>query len=253
MAFILDHSGLDFNHLIYAFLVLLVAGFVRGYSGFGFSALTVTGLSLFLLPKQIIPVVLCLEICASIHMLPKVWHKINWHLIAYLSVGAACATPFGIWILATLPEKPMRITLYLLVLGLSLLLLAGLKIANAEKSSTRFSVGMVSGLFNGIAALGGLPLVLFLIAVGAEAIFLRATTVTYFFIIDIVALGSAYAHHLLNLEVLWRVILFILPVVIGVQLGSRHFFKANPNNFKKLTLVLLIGLSLSGLIKTALS
>jgi uncharacterized membrane protein YfcA len=252
VGFIFEYTGLGLSQLIYASIVLLVAGFVRGYSGFGFSALAVTGLSLFLLPKKIIPVILCLEVCASIHMLPKVWHKINWQLIAYLAVGAACATPFGIWILATLPEKPMRITLFLLVLGLSLVLLAGVKIANAQKGITQFSVGSVSGLFNGIAALGGLPVVLFLIAVGAEAVFLRATTVAYFLIIDTVALGSAYSHQLLNMEVLWRVMLFILPVAFGVQLGSRHFFKANPDSFKKFTLALLIGLSLSGLVKTAL-
>ena len=244
---------MDLFTIGYAFVALLVAGFVRGYCGFGFSAITVTALSLFLLPKEIVPVILCLEILASIHMLPKAWKQTDWKLIGWLMLGAAIATPVGVWVLATLPEKPMRIILCLVVLGLSLLLLRGRRISNPNHALTRISVGFVSGLFNGAAAIGGLPVVLFLIAAAAQAAVLRATMATYFLFSEFLALGSAHFNGLLNMEVFWRLVLFTLPMIIGVQLGSRHFFNANPESFKRFALSLLILLSVSGLIKAALS
>lgn len=253
MDFILSVTDLDLETLAYAFVVLIVAGFVRGYSGFGFSAITVTALSIFLLPKEIVPIILCLEVLASVHMLPKAWRQTDWKLIAWLMLGAAIATPLGVWVLATLPEKPMRITLCLVVLGLSFLLLKGAKISNPNGAGTRVSVGLVSGLFNGAAAIGGLPVVLFLIAAAAEAAALRATMASYFLFTEFLALGSAHLNGLVTLEVFWRLALFTLPMVIGVQLGSRHFFNANPESFKRFALSLLILLAVSGLIKAVLS
>lgn len=252
MDFLVENTGLDLISLAYAFVVLIVAGFVRGYSGFGFSAITVTALSIFLLPIEIVPVVIFLEVLASLHMLPKAWNQTDWKLIFWLMLGATVATPLGVWVLATLPEKPMRITLCLVVLGLSFLLLRGQKISNPEHSGTRFSAGLVSGLFNGAAAIGGLPVVLFLIAAAAEAAILRATMASYFLFTEFLAIGFVYFNDLLNIEMFWRVTLFALPMIIGVQLGSRHFFNANPESFKRFALSMLVLLAGSGLIKALL-
>lgn len=47
-------------------LISIGAGVVRGFSGFGFSALTVAGISLVMSPSTIVPAVLMLEILASL-------------------------------------------------------------------------------------------------------------------------------------------------------------------------------------------
>ena len=47
--------------LIFSFATVVVAGYVRGYGGFGFSMITVAALSLFFAPVQVVPVVLLLE------------------------------------------------------------------------------------------------------------------------------------------------------------------------------------------------
>ncbi|GIT72189.1 MAG: hypothetical protein Ct9H300mP28_20030 [Pseudomonadota bacterium] len=48
--------------LLYAFSAILLAAVIRGYSGFGFSALTVTSLSLILPPAEVVPTAFLLEI-----------------------------------------------------------------------------------------------------------------------------------------------------------------------------------------------
>jgi len=48
---------------------VLVAGYVRGYGGFGFSMITVATLSLFRAPAQVVPVVLLLEVAASLFLM----------------------------------------------------------------------------------------------------------------------------------------------------------------------------------------
>ena len=50
--------------------LVFLAAIVRGYSGFGFSLLAITSLSLIFSPAQVIPAIFMLEIAASLHMLP---------------------------------------------------------------------------------------------------------------------------------------------------------------------------------------
>ena len=54
--------------LAYGMAVVLVAGIVRGFAGFGFSALTVAGMSLFISPAQVVPVAFVLEVLASLSL-----------------------------------------------------------------------------------------------------------------------------------------------------------------------------------------
>ena len=70
--------------LLYAFSAILIAAFIRGYSGFGFSALAVTSLSLILPPAEVVPTAFLLEIVASIFMLPMVWKSIDWQKLKWL-------------------------------------------------------------------------------------------------------------------------------------------------------------------------
>ncbi len=45
--------------------VILVAGVIRGYSGFGFSMVAAISLSLFFSPSEVVPVIFSLEVAAS--------------------------------------------------------------------------------------------------------------------------------------------------------------------------------------------
>ena len=81
---------------LYAVVAIGVAAFIRGYSGFGFSALTVTSLSLILPPAEVVTSAFMLEIAASNYMLPLVWRTVNWKVLRWLLLGVVLGTPFGI-------------------------------------------------------------------------------------------------------------------------------------------------------------
>ena len=49
---------LDLTSLIVLIAAVFVAGMIRGYSGFGFAMVAVTGMSLVLPPIQVVPTVL---------------------------------------------------------------------------------------------------------------------------------------------------------------------------------------------------
>ena len=242
--------GLTAGPLVYSLVVVFLAGIVRGYSGFGFSALCVASLTLVLPPAQVVPVILMLEVAASVGMLPQVWRDIDWRALLWLTLGAFCGAPFGVLFLAEVPADVARVVISILVLAACGALLLGYQIKGERGRSSTFAAGLVSGLVNGIGAVGGLPVVIFMLASAAGAAMTRAVVVAYFLATDIYATGLTLIQGLLTWDLMGRLAISLVPLFLGVALGSRHFVKAQPESFRRFTLTLLIFLALLGLVRT---
>ncbi len=90
---VLAGTGLGLLELSYVLAAILAAAFVRGYTGFGLSALIVTSVTLVLPPAEVVPIALVLEIAASVHMLPLVRKQVDWRILGWLSLTSFAAIP----------------------------------------------------------------------------------------------------------------------------------------------------------------
>ena len=235
--------------IMLALVLIFGAAILRGFSGFGFSALTVTSLALFMDPKLVVPVIFLLEIVASIHLLPSVMRQIDRKLLLQLGIGMAICTPLGVWLLAHLPASQTRLVICLLVLAIALLLLMGIEQKKPIKGLP-LATGFISGAANGAAAIGGLPVVLMMLYSGMSAIATRATLVAYFIITDIYAMLWVGHQDLLTNEVVVLGLIFLIPMASGIALDSWLFNRSSQGNFRKLALVLLLTVSSIGLMRS---
>ena len=242
-------TGLSPGMLLYALSAILLAAVIRGYSGFGFSALTVTSLSLILPPAEVVPTAFLLEIAASMFMLPMVWRSIDWQKLNWLVLGILAGTPVGLLFLSEVPQDPVRFTISGLVLVACFLLWKNGRIRSEGGKKRLLVVGGFSGLVNGAAGIGGLPIVLFLLSGSIRAEVLRATIVAFLFCSDIYATLLSGSQNLLSNELLARSVLFLFPLVVGVAIGHRGFVKSSPESFRKFAIGLLILLSLAVIVR----
>ena len=118
--------NLSLENFVFFCSVILLASFVRGFSGFGFSASSVSLLSFILPPKEIVPIILLLEIIASFFMIPSIWSKINWKFVFYLLLGVIVGTPFGVRLLSVLEPAITHLFISITVLLFAFLLLLSL-------------------------------------------------------------------------------------------------------------------------------
>jgi hypothetical protein len=244
--------GLSPLMLLYAFFAIGVAAYIRGYSGFGFSALTVTSLALILPPSEVVPTAYMLEVAASIHMLPLVWRSIDWKILRWLVIGAVMGTPFGIIFLEEVPQETMRLVISGIVLTASLLLWKNIRIKSSANWYSILAVGFFSGVINGAAAIGGLPVVLFFLSISLGSALSRASMVAYLFIIDLYAVFLPGSQQLISTELLGRTVIFLIPLLVGIYIGHRSFVKTTPESFRKFALSLLIVLSLAVIVRAVL-
>jgi uncharacterized membrane protein YfcA len=244
-------AGLSLAALTYALAAVFLAALVRGYSGFGLSALIVTSLALVVPPVEVVPLVMLLEVAASIGMIRRVWRDVAWPATGVLLAGACAGTPLGVLLLTALPADAMRVVISLLVLGASLALWFGLRFHALLGRGAVLGTGLVSGLANGSAAVGGLPLVLYFLSVSAGAAVVRATLIVYLLFLSGFGFGVAAWNGLVTFEVLLRGAIFCLPLAFGIALGSNRFLRSSPESFRRFALVLLMALSLLGLLRAA--
>src|SRR5690349_19865650 len=190
-------------------LFVFLAAIVRGYSGFGFSLLVITSLSLLMAPSTFIPSIFMLEIAASIHMLPGIWRDIHWRSLAPLIIGCVIGTPLGVWLLANVPAPPMQVALAVFVLTATLLLWKGFALKTMPGTLASGVVGTASGLFNGAFGIGGPPVILFYFASPAGHVAGRASLIAYFMMTDLTGLAFLAREDLITWNSLYLALLFL--------------------------------------------
>jgi len=245
----LNLLGLDLFSLIVTVTSVFVAGIIRGYSGFGFAMVAVTSISLVLPPVHVVPLVLILEVLASIRLVPQVWRDIDWYSLRWLLVGSLFSTPFGVYLLASIPAAPMRISISLLVLVAAILLMRGWAWKRMPGRPLILTTGVACGILNGAAAIGGPPVILLYLSSPAGVMVSRASIIAYFLGIDAMSLAMVSLQGLTTSRVLLLLIVCLLPLLFGIAVGSRLFIKVDKESFRHHVLILLIILSIAGLLR----
>lgn len=232
--------------------VLLLASYVRGYSGFGFSAVLVAGLAFVIDPIAAVPLAIAFEVVASVVQGRSVWAEIRWQYFWVLLAAAVVGNPVGVWILTTADQDALRAATFIGLLALSLGLLLTHQGAVVPTTALFFAVGTVAGVVNGATAMSGLVLVLamsFMVISPAE---MRATLVAYFFASDLVVLAILAVQDEIDSALLWRIAIGLPLLALGILVGSRAFKKASPESFRRATLGLLMAISVVGLARLIL-
>ena len=218
-------TAIDLSFLEFLFFcgIILFASTVRGFSGFGFSASSVSLLSFILPPKEIVPIILLLEITASFFMIPSIWKKINWKFVVYLLVGVSIGTPFGVHLLSILEPR---------ITHLIISIFTEITFDTENNSKTNDKTND------------------FFIFIAAEPAVIRASLAALFFFTDLYAFVLAYFNEILSYKVIYRTLPLILIVPFGVSIGTKLFTGSTKENYKKYVLYFLILVSIFGLIRS---
>jgi uncharacterized membrane protein YfcA len=229
---------------LYAIACVFAAAVVRGYSGFGFSLLAITALSLMLPPAAVIPPVFIMEVVASLGLLPQIWKEIHWRALSLLWLGCLAGTPLGVWFLASLPAPPMKIALGVAVLTVTALLATGYVRKTLPSMVETVATGAAAGVLNGALGIAAPPVVVFFFGSPAGAAMSRASLIAFFIGTDSMGLAFLGREGLLAREDILRALLFVPALLAGQWLGARSFRSTDPAMFRTWVLRLLMVLGL---------
>jgi uncharacterized protein len=226
---------------IVALLVLTaaVAGLARGFSGFGAALIFVPVASTLVGPKLAAPLLLITDAIVAAPMVWSNWHRADRREVSLMGMGCLVGIPLGTVILAQLDPLSLHWGVVMMVASMLVLLLSGWRYRGPQSSPVSVGVGAMSGVFSGIAQIGGPPVVAYWLGLNREPVTMRASTILFF------ALGSAIAAVTYSIGGLITHAVLVLSLVLvpsysgGLILGSRLFGLAAPETFRRICFMLI--------------
>ncbi|MEW2912184.1 TSUP family transporter [Leisingera sp. JC11] len=236
---------------LYLAAALFAAAVIRGFSGFGFSAIFIILAALTTNPLPLIPVVFSCEIAMTAFQARDIRPHIDWRRAIALLAGAAIATVPAIAIMARLGEQEARLAISSLILVLSLVLLSGWQLERPVGRNGNVGVGAIAGIANS-AGVGGLPVAAFLTAQPVPPAVFRATMIVFLTGIDVMALPVMAANGLVGPETLTGILLAFPILGLGIWAGSHSFQAVSQALFRRAVVLMLTALSLINIARLAL-
>lgn len=238
---------------VYAVLVCFVAGAVRGFAGFGLSAMVLAMLAVFIPPIELIPVFWFLEMAASLVLMKGGWADADRQAAIILICSAGLGLPFGLVVSLSLDPVVSKTAALSLLIILAAAQLSRVRLRFLATGPGTAAAGASAGIVTGLAGTGGMLIALYALARDLPARRMRGT-------LNIYLLGSGIIFLILHLLIgtmtsiaATRGLFLILPVLIGVFAGQALFTPRWERYYRPFCLTLLIGLAGIGLLRLGLS
>ena len=245
--------GLPTDLAILAICACFLAGAIRGFAGFGLSALAMAMLGSFIPPVELLPVFWFLEMAASLILMKGGWADADRPTALMLMGFAAVALPFGLWFSLTAdPVLSKTVALSILVV-LGVAQLRRVKIPFLATRPGTALAGAGAGIVAGLSGAGGMFIALYALVRDLPARTMRGTLNIYILGGGVLGLASHLLVGTMTTQSAARAAVLILPTLLGVALGRALFTPRYERFYKPVSLTLLIGLAAFGLARLALS
>lgn len=224
-------------------LVALVAGVVRGVTGFGGALVMTPPLALLLGPLVAVPVVLLLESVAAAPMVLQTMPLVRWRVFAPLGLAACATVPLGGYVLVNADPDVLRRAIAAIVIVFSLLLLRGWRYSGRQRPATSIVLGALSGTMLGATSVGAPPVILYLLSGPDRIETTRANLTLYLVVTSLAGLVMLWTRGVLDAAAAWTSLWLAPGFYAGLVAGMRIFPYVSERHFRQLTLLLLTAVS----------
>src|SRR5215470_13499861 len=227
--------------------VACIAGMVRGFAGFGAAMIMTPIFSAFYGPAVGVALCLFLEIAVALPVVPGVLGLVDWRRIGLLLLAAVVGVPLGNLVLTWAEPEPMRWAISAIVLGAVALLASGWRFSGKPRPLATLAAGASSGFLNGLSGMAGPPIAFYYLAGDETVTRVRANLTTYFVFVDLAAIITFGARGLVDGDTIVLGLCLTPAVIVGGILGGKLFPLASERFYRRLALVLLVGVAIGAL------
>lgn len=225
----------------------VLAGLVRGFSGFGTAMVFMPFAAQVLPPVWVLVTMMIMDLIGPIPAIPRALRDGDPGDVLRLGAGALVGVPIGLVVLLAMEPEIFRYAVTGVTMVLLGLLVTGLRYHGAVGRPMLFGTGGLAGLLSGAVGLGGPPVIMLYMMRPLSPAVIRANTMLFLVLIDVLALSLFGLRGLLAATplVLGAV---LTPAYLGaLWLGSAIFDPARETVYRWVAYAIIAGSALSGL------
>lgn len=226
-------------------MAVFIGGFMRGFVGFGAALVIIPVLSLAYGPRLAVAAMTVVGIPTLFQLLPEAVRTAERPIVLPISLAILLAAPLGTMILVSVSPVLMKIVISVLVVTMVAMLARGWHLEGDVGLPLLVGAGFAGGLIQGVAGIGGPPVVAVALSRPGPAKQQRGNVLALMTTISVSSLIPLWYFGLFTREAIVTGLL-LLPVYGGsILLGSRYFARGGQRYFRNAALIML------GLIGTA--
>ena len=221
MGFIQEALALD--GLTWLVVAAIVAGLVRGFSGFGTAMIFLPVAGQFLNPFAALTILMVMDVIGPLPTAPRAIRDGHPGDVARLGVGLFVAYPIGIAILAYVDPNFFRYTVSFVAILLLAALVFGFRYRGQVTKPMVFGVGFSGGLLGGVSGIPGPPVILFYMASAFPAAVIRANNTLYLILSDIALFFALLTQGYLDPSMMIVGLILTVPYLLANVAGAAIF------------------------------
>jgi hypothetical protein len=225
--------------------IAVLAGLVRGFTGFGSALIYMPLISAVYGPRLAAPTLLLIDTICSFPFALKAIPDCNWREVRLVMITGAVGVPLGVAALVYVDALTLRWFIAVLVLIAVAILASGWRYHGKPTIGASLGVGALAGFGAGAVQIGAPPLLVYWLGGQNSAATVRANIMVYFLMQGALTFVFYVYGALFTSEALALALLLGLPFGIALALGARWFHGTSDIFYRRLSYIII---AVSGLI-----
>jgi len=208
---------------LWLFLAVLVAGIVRGFTGFGSALVYLPIAGIFLPPTWVIASMIGFSMIGPLPLIPRALREVDKSEVLRIGAAAWLGVPLGVYFLTRLDPEAFRWLVSLVALVTLVLLASGWRYRGAVPVALGAFAGFMGGFLGGFVGIGGPPVILLYLGSRRAIAKIRAVILLYLVMMDFAVVAVFFARDLIPLQAFLVGILLGPGYLVGGMIGQRLF------------------------------
>jgi uncharacterized membrane protein YfcA len=218
----------------------VVAGLIRGFTGFGGAIFAIPLLSIIYAPTSAVALVLAAGIVGTAQLVPSALQLATWRQIIPLTSVALVFIPLGTWMLIMADPDIVRRGLGIFVLATAIIMMRGWSWKGTRTPLISGFVGAISGVVTGIGGIGGSVATLYLISSKQPVKVIRANLIIIIGALTIAGFAYLLLAGGILVDDMFKMLLYLPTYMLFIWIGARIFRSTSEAIYKRVALWLLV-------------
>lgn len=204
-------------------LTIMAAGIVRGFTGFGTALIFVPVGNIFLPAADVIAITMLVGFGGSAALLPRALKVAEIKDVSTLGAAALLTVPMGLWVMTQLPQDTIRWAAALIAAVMLSALVLGWRYRGRITVPKLLGIGAAGGAIGGMTGLTGPAVILFYLANGSRAEIVRANTILFLAMLDVVIVFNMTLGRLITWDMVALGVTLSIPYFLTARVGQAMF------------------------------
>ncbi|APE43964.1 hypothetical protein BOO69_11505 [Sulfitobacter alexandrii] len=233
--------------LVWLVAAVIVAGLIRGFTGFGSAMIIMPVAASVLSPVQAVIFLAATELLGPLPNLRAAWRDGAPRDVGLLMIGVVLALPLGLWCLSRISPEGFGWFISGVVLLLLALLVSGWRYRGTLTRRLTVATGALGGFMTGFSGIPGPPVIMLYMASSLPIATIRANFLLYLLAVDILLFAVLWLTGLMVWEIIVLGLLIGIPNLIANRLGAMLFDPAAERVFRLVAYIVIAASAIIGL------